>query len=239
MDKLKWQNALDANLEDKHGRSLPSDRAINSFARRLLGWYTKSGRKFPWRKSRLPIYEVVITEALLQRTRADVVAKFLPIFLGRYPDWQTIANTSASDLECALEPIGLQKRRASTLKELAGKIIERGGRLPTNPLKLSEMPGIGQYLFYAINLYRRNAPMPLLDAGMARVLERHFGPRILVDIRYDPYLQQLAHKVVAAGDSKLLNWAILDLSALVCSNTKPQCENCPVASSCLFQTSVD
>ena len=36
---------------------------------------------------------------------------------------------------------------------------------------------------------------------MARVLERYFGPRNLADIRYDPYLQELAHKVVDADDA--------------------------------------
>lgn len=29
-------------------------------------------------------------------------------------------------------------------------------------------------------------PAPYLDVNMARVLERHFGPRKLSDIRYDP-----------------------------------------------------
>lgn len=32
---------------------------------------------------------------------------------------------------------------------------------------------------------------------MARVLERYFGPRKLADIRYDPYLQDLATRDIA------------------------------------------
>ncbi len=44
-------------------------------------------------------------------------------------------------------------------------------------------------------------PRPLLDVNMSRVLERYFGPRSLADIRYDPYLQNLAQRLVACDDS--------------------------------------
>ena len=239
VDKLPWQNALDADLEKKFGRTLPRRRELRVFASRILGWYEDRGRKYPWRKSRFPIYQVVITEALLQRTRADVVAKFLPEFLDQYPDWQALHAARVSSLERSLEPIGLHKRRAKSLSSLANEVIELGGRVPSDPLALFRLPGVGQYLFYAINLYRHDAPMPLLDAGMARVLERHFGARNLADIRYDPYLQQLAHGVVAAGNSKRINWAILDIGALVCVKNRPRCDLCPVSSTCLFHASVD
>ena len=42
-----------------------------------------------------------------------------------------------------------------------------------------------------------NQPFPMIDVNMARVLERYFGTRKLVDIRYDNYLQSLAKRVVS------------------------------------------
>lgn len=69
---------------------------------------------------------------------------------------------------------------------------------------------------------------------MARVLERFFGPRKLVDIRYDPYLQTLSYKVVAGNDSVFTNWAVLDLASLVCKNKNPQCGICPLVNKCRY-----
>ena len=75
-------------------------------------------------------------------------------------------------------------------------------------------------------------PRPFLDGNMARVQERCFGPRKLADIRYDPYLQTLAQKVVKKPRSLEVNWAVLDLGALVCVKNKPNCAECPIASIC-------
>ena len=69
---------------------------------------------------------------------------------------------------------------------------------------------------------------------MARVLERFFGPRKLADIRYDPYLQTLARRVVNTENSLQVNWAILDLGALVCKNGAPLCLQCPLRAKCEF-----
>jgi hypothetical protein len=54
----------------------------------------------------------------------------------------------------------------------------------------------GQYIANAVLLLCHGEPQPLLDVNMARVLERVFGPKKLADIRYDPYLQQLAMRIV-------------------------------------------
>lgn len=69
---------------------------------------------------------------------------------------------------------------------------------------------------------------------MARVLERFFGPRQLVDIRYDPYLQTLARQTVDPEIPQQYNWAVLDLAALVCTPRKPKCEVCPLSQRCSY-----
>ena len=117
------------------------------------------------------------------------------------------------------------------LKRLAEAVNQRGGHLPSERGEIEALPGVGQYVANAIELIRWGRPRPLLDANMARVLERYFGPRKLADIRYDPYLQQLAHDVVDCDVSLTLNWAILDLASLVC-RSQPACFRCPLWRRC-------
>ena len=232
---LPWDKALNPDRLLECGRSLPASPKIAKFSENLLAWYATNGRRFPWRNSSLSTYKVIVTELLLQRTRAETVSSFLPRFLDEYPDWQALAGADRSTIEKSLEPIGLQKRRASTLHRLAQAIVASSGRVPGAATKLFALPGIGQYVFYAVNLYRRNDPLPLLDSGMARLLERYFGKdRLLVDIRYDPYLQQLARAVVASADHKKINWAMLDVVSAFCVPREPRCDGCPLRETCMF-----
>ena len=74
----------------------------------------------------------------------------------------------------------------------------------------------------------------LLDGNMARVIERVFEPRRLVDIRYDSRLQALARIMVRSSDPARVNWAILDVAARNCLPRVPRCEPCPLMRRCNY-----
>ena len=133
--------------------------------------------------------------------------------------------------------VGLWRRRSETLKKLATEMVKRKGEFPADRDELESLPGVGQYIANAIRLFCHGIPEPLLDAGMARVLERFFGPRKLADIRYDPYLQDLSKSVVSGENPSLLNWAILDIAALLCKHKEPTCDACPLVERCKFSLS--
>lgn len=194
----------------------------------------KNQRRFPWRKASASDYAKIISEVLLQRTRAEVVAAFLPGFLKLYPSWKAIASGKPSDLRKRLKPIGLWRRRASSLENLSREMATRRGVFPRKREEIERLPNVGQYIANAILLLCYGEPEPLLDVNMARLLERFFGPRTLSDIRYDPYLQSLAKAVVNSSDPVLMNWAILDHATLICKITAPRCLDCPLLSRCRF-----
>jgi len=207
---------------------------IRRFARELLKWYEQHGRNLPWRKEGESLYRLVVTEILVQRTKAETVALFYDDFFSLYPDWESLASESLEGMQEALKPIGLWRQRAPRLLALAKEVVAEGGSLPATREGLESKPAIGQYVANAALLFQGVEDAPLLDAGMARVLERCFGPRYLVDIRYDQYLQKLAADVVYGNEAKLLNWAVLDLAALICSVRDPECDECPVVRQCRF-----
>lgn len=210
-----------------------TDRIIE-FRKKLLDWYYENGRHFPWRNKSISNYQKVVVEVLLQRTKAETIAKFFPKFIQQYPSWKSIAYDSIENLEKALQPIGLQKQRASRLHKLATEMTLRGGRVPYNYDELEKIPMIGQYIANAAMSVVHDQPYPLLDVNMARVLERYFGPRKMADIRYDPYLQELAHQLVATKESKIVNWAMLDFAALKCQSQNPKCTTCILSQTCMF-----
>ena len=208
--------------------------AIHHFRARMLEWHRQHGRSFPWRKRSASNYSKIIAEVLLQRTRAETVAQFFPTFLARYPSWSRLAMANEDELIALIRPVGLWRRRSRTLISLATEMAKRNGRFPKCRKQIEALPGIGQYIANSILLLCHKSPEPLLDANMARVLERYFGPRKLSDIRYDPYLQRLAKMVVNCPDAVMLNWAILDFAARTCSIRLPKCSQCELASGCKF-----
>jgi len=208
-------------------------KKIQYFQNIILEWYRENGRDFIWRKTPLNDFQVIITEVLLQRTKAETVEKFYPSFIKKYETWQDITASSTETLEEDLKPIGLYRQRAKRLYSLSLEMCKLGGKIPETEDELSKIPMIGQYIANAILLLIHDKRRPLLDTNMARVLERFFGKRKLSDIRYDPYLQNLARKVVDHEMAKEINWGILDFAAITCKN-RPKCDVCMLKEKCRY-----
>lgn len=216
-----------------------ADLDIKGFQGNILRWYRYGGRHvLPWRKRNLSSYKIIIAEVLLQRTKSEKVKDAFEPFIKEYPSWDSIVKKGICKLEEILKPLGLQKQRANRLFALALIMKATGGKFPENSEGLYQLPMFGQYLAYAVKLQVYKQPKPLLDVNMARVLERYFGKRTLADLRYDPYLQDLAHRVVRHPKSKCISWAILDFANSTCKARGQVCHTCPITESCQYFNSL-
>lgn len=204
------------------------------FRRRLLAWFTNNQRSFPWRTPGRTPYEVLVAEIMLQRTIAANVAQVYPVFLAKYPSFDSLARATRDELEIVLKPLGLWRLKARVFNTLAKTITERGGTPPATREELESFDNIGRYTANVVLCTIHGHDEPFVDVNMARLLERFFGPRKLADIRDDPYLHTLALAVVRGKDNLLVNWAVLDFSALVCKARRPLCEICPLKARCRF-----
>ncbi|HEY3372384.1 MAG TPA: hypothetical protein VGK10_16130 [Prolixibacteraceae bacterium] len=211
---------------------------IEFFQDMLLKWYSENGRSFPWRRKSASNYELIIAEIFLQRTKAETVSKFLPLFLSKYPSWIELGNATEDELKEVIKPIGLSNQRGKRLYKLAQELKKRQWQFPIERNQVADLPMMGQYITNAFELYILKKKSPLLDVNMARLLERFFGERKMADIRYDPYLQTLAYRVVNVEKSKEINWAILDFAALICKPKPPKCHICPLSSQCLLNKTI-
>jgi A/G-specific adenine glycosylase len=212
----------------------PSKAKIYQFQLAISCWFKGHGRNLPWRKKSISKYQKIVVEVLLQRTRVESVASFFPSFVQAYPNWSMLAKATENDLQKSLKPIGLWRRRAVSLVAFAQAMEKRAGRFPRSREEIESLPSVGQYIANAILLFCHGESQPLLDGGMARVLERVFGERKLADIRDDPYLQRLAKAIVSCPDPISMNWAILDLASMICRPRFPKCSICPLREICRY-----
>lgn len=221
-------------MKNKKEQLKITNNEITLFRNQLLDWTKNNLRSFPWRKERLSNYKKVIAEIFLQRTKAETIAKFIPSFYRHYPSWKKLATTPEKELREFIEPVGLVNSRACVLMKLSSELVRGGGRVPCNRNEIDNLPGVGQYIGNSIELLCCGKALPLLDVNMARVLERYFGPRKLADIRYDPYLQDLAKRVVECDEPVKVNFSIIDFAHLVCTIRNPKCDDCILRIKCKY-----
>lgn len=207
---------------------------IKYFRRVLLEWIGSNKRDFPWRNEGVSNYELILSEILLQRTKAETVSKYYDTFFKKYPNWEKLIMATNKDLEEILKPLGLHTQRAIRISRIIQEYKDKDGFLPQNKDELLESSFASLYISNAYELFILKHRAALLDVNMSRVLSRFFYPKEFKDVRNDVLIQELAHNVINVKDCKELNWAILDFAALVCKAQKPKCYDCKLNLKCCF-----
>src|SRR5881628_2718179 len=109
-----------------------------SFAARLTTWYDAAKRDLPWRKTRDP-YRILVSEIMLQQTRAQAVIPYYEKFLERFPAPRDLAEASEPEALQHWSGLGYYQR-ARNLRRAALRIVELGG-FPSDYDAIRELPG--------------------------------------------------------------------------------------------------
>ena len=99
------------------------------FSRRLLAWYERHKRDFPWRRTHDP-YRIWLSEILLQQTRVEAVIPYYEKFLARFPDVLTLAKAPLDDVFKTWEGAGYYARARNLHRAAQVVANERGGKFP-------------------------------------------------------------------------------------------------------------
>ena len=68
-----------------------------SFASRLLRWYSRHGRKLPFRGPRDP-YRVWVSEIMLQQTRVETVIPYYRRWMKQFPTVKALASARQAEI---------------------------------------------------------------------------------------------------------------------------------------------
>ena len=211
--------------------TLSMDRNIAAAMRRRLNeWYIHVGRDLPWRRTQNP-YHTLVAEFMLQQTGVARVSPAYEAFLERFPTVKALANASAADVIRAWSGLGYN-RRAINLQRTARAIVDdHGGTVPSDPVTLRRLPGIGPYTAAAIACFAFQRPVAVMATNIRRVLGRLILGRRDIDAATG---WRLAEAILPESGSDASSWhqALMDLGASLCSVTKPACGDCPVSEYC-------
>ncbi len=186
-----------------------------------MEWYKLYGRDFPWRENKIENkpYKILITEFLLQRTKAETIKKIYSDFFSIYPDLKSLTFSKLENLFEFFNKIGLFYR-AKRLKEISLEIYKKNnGKIPFELNSLLKLKGIGVYIASATLNFGYDIPTPTVDRNVLRVLNR------LNNIRNEIEARDFIMKLYTFGNHKEIAYALIDLGSLLCLN-KPLCNNC-------------
>ena len=209
----------------------------------LEEWYEVNHRILPWRETDDP-YKIWISEIILQQTRVAQGMEYYHRLITRFPDIQSLADAEEDEVLLYWQGLGYYSR-ARNLHKAAQlmknhEIFHQALRLLGNKAKgedifaaLKSMPGVGDYTAGAIASFAFNLPYPALDGNVYRVLSRLYDCEIAFDTTQGKkHFRKLAEDLLDREHPRLFNSAIMELGALHCVPTAPDCRTCPLNTWC-------
>jgi len=207
---------------------------VTDFAKDLLVWFQKHGRKdLPWQSSTPDIYHVWLSEVMLQQTQVTTVVDYFKDFVVNFPTVAALANAEEEKVLASWAGLGYYSRARNLHK--SAKIIssEYRGIFPTSYSELISLPGIGASTAGAILSLACNQSQPILDGNVKRVLSRYH--RVVGHYSNSKTLKELwrlAKYHTPTKHNANYTQAIMDLGATICTPGNPVCSLCPVSRSC-------
>ena len=212
----------------------------------LLAWWAEQGRcGIPWKlltdgmppgpEQDLDPYSIWIAEVMLQQTQLAVALPYWTRWMAAFPTVDALAAASLEKVRLQWQGLGYYAR-ARRLHEAAQLLV--GRPWPRSFEEWMALPGIGRTTAGGILSSAFNAPSPILDGNVKRVLARltaHPRPPARDDALFWSWSEALLDPLRPRDT----NQALMDLGATLCTPRSPSCERCPWQLHCAAYASGD
>jgi A/G-specific adenine glycosylase len=208
-----------------HGRKQPAQKP----------WMFKADGTWPMPEDSLSPYGIWIAEVMLQQTQLSVVLPYWQRWMAGFPTADALATASLEQVRLQWQGLGYYSR-ARRLHEAAQLLLEQSW--PGDLDGWMALPGIGRTTAGGILSSAFNAPAPILDGNVKRVLARlhaHGRPPARDQSRFWRWSEELLDPLRPRD----FNQALMDLGATVCTPRRPGCDQCPWRESCAAYASGD
>lgn len=229
----QFQKVNSLNFNHLNNVSLHFIGLTMRFSKALVQWYLQNKRDLPWRQTLNPYY-IWLSEIILQQTRVDQGMAYYYKFIEHFCTVEALASANEEEVLKLWQGLGYYSR-ARNLHFSAKYIVnELKGQFPTTYHDILKLKGVGDYTASAIASICYNEATAVVDGNVYRVLARYFN--IDTPINTTKGIKEfklLAQELIDSKISGTHNQAIMEFGARMCKPQNPDCEICPLNTSCL------
>ena len=175
-------------------------------------------------------FELVVAVILSAQCTDKRVNMITPALMERYPDAESMSKTEPEEIFKYIKSCTYPNNKAKHLSGMSRMLVsEFGGTVPSEPLLLQHLPGVGRKSANVIASVVYNKPVMAVDTHVFRVsnrigLVKNAKTPLSVELQLTKYIPvdliHLAH-----------HWLILH-GRYTCTARNPHCDNCGLSSFC-------
>jgi A/G-specific adenine glycosylase len=205
---------------------------MTNFNNKIIDWYLQYHRKLPWRETSDP-YKIWISEIILQQTQVKQGLNYYLRFIESFPDIKSLANASEQSVLKMWQGLGYYSRARNLHKAALYIVSTLSAEFPKSKADLQKISGIGPYTAAAIASIAYNEPHAVVDGNVYRLLSRVFAISTPIDSTLGKKeFETLANLLIDKDSPGIFNQAMMEMGALICTPSSPDCQLCPIASEC-------
>ncbi|MEG2457407.1 MAG: endonuclease III [Bacilli bacterium] len=178
-------------------------------------------------------YELLLSVMLsAQTTDKRVNSVTVPLFK-EYDTLEKLDSLSIEEIEEVIKTIGMYKTKARYFKEVVSKVIELGGRVPSDREVLMSIPGVGRKTSSVVLAVLFNVPCIAVDTHVNRVSKR-LG--LASENDSTDIIEKKLMKFFNKKDWNKVHYDFVLFGRYRCMASRPQCkmQHCPFENQCIY-----
>ncbi len=192
------------------------------FRKKVLTFYKRQGRSFPWRTTTDP-YAILVSEVMLQQTQTYRVVPKYTAFLRAFPTPRKLASAPLAAVLQRWQGLGYNRRALMLQRAMQEVVLSHGGVLPKTYDELLALPGVGPYTAGAVLVFAFNHPQLLVETNIRAAVIHDFFPAQPQDpgrteatvLISDKEVQTILAKAMPTRDPRTFYQALMDYGSFL------------------------
>ena len=202
------------------------------FSKILLDWFDEHRRDLPWRNTDDP-YKIWVSEIILQQTRVVQGLSYYHNFIRNFPTVKALAKADEAQVLKVWQGLGYYSRARNMHAAAKTVVRDFNGTFPSNYDDIRRLKGVGNYTAAAIASFAFNLPYPAVDGNVLRFTARYKGLfDNIATAATRKKVTDICREWMPADHAGTFNQAMMEMGAIQCVPTHPDCEQCPFVGTC-------
>ena len=181
-------------------------------------------------------FGLLVSGILSAQCTEQRVNMITPALLTRYPDAHSMSEAGKSGILEFIKSCSYPNNKAKHLSGMSKMLVnEFDGKVPSDPLLLQKLPGVGRKTANVIASVLYNKPVMAVDTHVFRVSERiglTHNARTPMQAE-----EQLTKNIAPEIIHKAHHWLILH-GRYICKARKPLCNQCGLSAFCKYYNNI-